>query len=61
MSVIVRPSRANLIRAYATDHPGLSPFQIAKQLGSKVAGLKAPEVRKALGTGDQRRIKSVAP
>jgi hypothetical protein len=61
MSVIVHPSRANLIRAYVIEHPGLSPVQIAKQLGPKLIGLKAPEVRKAVGSGDKRRIKSVAP
>jgi hypothetical protein len=61
MSVIVHPSRANLVRAFAAEHPGLSPVQIVKQLGTRVSGLKPPEVRKALGTGDKRRIKSIAP
>jgi len=60
MSVVVHPSRANLIRAYAAEHPGLSPFEIVAGLGARLSGLKPPEVRKALGGGDKRRIKSVA-
>jgi len=60
MNIIAHPTRANTIRAYAAQHPGLTPSEVALGLRDKVAGLKAPEVRKALGAGDKRRIKSVA-
>ncbi|MEO7224324.1 MAG: hypothetical protein ABIY37_17790, partial [Devosia sp.] len=56
----VLPSRANIVRAYAAEHPGLSPFQLASELSDRVSGLKPREVSLALGRGDKRRIKSIA-
>jgi hypothetical protein len=60
MPVTVLPTRTNLIRAFAAAHPDLSPFQLAHNLRGRLKSLKSPEVLKALGSGDTRRIKSVA-
>jgi hypothetical protein len=60
MNIVAAPTRANVIRAFALGHPGLSPFQIAHELRDRVPGLQPREVTTALGRGDERRIKSVA-
>lgn len=60
MNVIVLPTRANKIRAYAEEHPELTVFQVAHNLRPSFPGLLSGEVRRALGVSPKRRIKSIA-
>ena len=60
MNLIVMPTRANTIRAFAAANPQLAPAEVARGLRAQLGPLLTSEVNKALGTGDRRRIKSVA-
>lgn len=61
MNIIVMPTRANIIRAYAAENPQLKPKEIASGLRARIGSVLTSEVNRALGAGDTRRIKSVAP
>jgi|JI10StandDraft_1071094.scaffolds.fasta_scaffold1207816_2 hypothetical protein len=60
MTIAAAPSRADMIRAYAAGHRGLSPFEIAHELKDRMPGLSPREVSDALSRGDAPRIRLVA-
>ena len=55
MSLSIQPPKSSRIRAAAAQHPELDEVGLAKLLG-----LRAVEIRNALGREPRRRIKSIA-
>lgn len=55
MNLVIQPPKSSRIRAAAMQHPDLDVLGLAKMLG-----MRAVEVRNALGRHPKRKVKSVA-